>query len=210
MSSGALVTATTGSPFPYVRSDGYNTVVYIGSDNQIHELSTLGTSGSATGPWSDSNLSVNSGDLVTSSEPWGYQRGDSCNSVIYIATDGLLHELFLFPGGSWGSAVLPAVSPTVSLTARPAGYIRPEGYPAAVVYRSTTGIVHEITLGTGGWVDAVVPVPAGIAPLEQMFAHQAPTGKSSLLFAGTQSGGMHGYRMSRNSGSGWLLQDTIF
>jgi hypothetical protein len=209
VASGALVNATSGSAFPYARSDGYNTVVYVGSDNQIHELATAG-GGSGTGSWSDASLSVASGDPATpSTDPWGYRRGDDINAVIFVATDGLLHELSL-SGFSWGWGTLPAVSPTGGLAARPSGYIRPDGFPGAVVYRSTTGEVHEISLGAGVWVDAVVPVPAGISPTEQMFAHQGPGAKSSILFSGMQSGGMHGYRMSRNSGSGWLLQDTIF
>ena len=95
-----------GSAFPYVRSDGANTIVYIATDNHIHELASWGN-----GAWGDADLSAAAGDTraMPTSPPWGYQRSDRYNTVVFIGSDERVHELAYFPGGRWSTANLPSV-----------------------------------------------------------------------------------------------------
>jgi len=209
--SNAQVTATMGSAFPYVRSDGWNTIVYIGSDNHIHELATQGSG------WSDGDLSNAAGSsAVPSTEPWGYRRSDSCNSVVFVGTDNILHELALC-GGGWGSHILPATTPVGGLFARPSGYLRADGLNAVAYVSSTSDpsranspsrALRELQLTAGTtWMDVALPMSC-ISPLGQPFAHPAPGNRSSILFQGRAAVGgfINRYELSQPNGGAWGLQ----
>jgi hypothetical protein len=204
LASNATVTANMGSPFPYARTDNYSTVVYIGSDQHIHELaSTLG------GPWSDGDLSAAAGDLVApASDPSGIKRSDQFNAVQYIGADNVMHQLSLLSGGFWSKWTLPAVSPIASLHGRPSAYVKANGVNA-IAYLSAGNQLHELTLGTGGWSDAVLPVPAGVTPKGQMFGHSWSTNRNSITFRGLEGGIQHGYDINQQTGGSWTV-DTIF
>ena len=202
MTSGAQVTATKGSAFPYVRSDGYNTIVYIASDNHIHELANLGS-------WyGDGDLSAATGDtLPPATDPWGYVRSDNYNCVVYVSSDGRMHELALYPGGYWGAGYLPAVSPQVGRSMRPSGYVRNDGVNA-VVYVGLDGEsnVHELVLLSSGWSDSVLATPS-VVPASQLFGHRATGNRNSILFRGTNEGDVHAYELSMPAGGAWSLQE---
>ena len=101
--SGSQFIVGKGSPFPYARSDNYNTIVYTANDGHIHELATFGTPGSGTGTWGDADLSSVAGALGSAStNPWGYRRSDGFNVVVYVGDDGKMHELAL-GGGGWST-----------------------------------------------------------------------------------------------------------
>ena len=129
VTSGAVVTASQGSPFPYLRSDFVNTVVYLASDDHIHELSSLGN-----GTWFDSDLFVAAGATATpTTEPWGYKRSDGVNSVVFVDSASKVRELTL-SGGHWTLYTLPSALAMTGPFARPSGYVRP-GQINAVVYQ---------------------------------------------------------------------------
>ena len=202
--SGARVTATTGSAFPYVRSDGWNAIVYIASDNHIHELTSLGSG------WQDADLSAAAGDTVVPiTDPSGYRRSDGGNSVVYVGNDLEIHDLTAFPGrSSWSSSILPAVSPLGGIIRRPSGYARVDGLNAVVyVSGSTTNqSVHELVLGSNGWTDAALPAPSA-SSIVQPFGHQASGGRSSVLFQATDAqGAVSRYELSLPLGGSWGLQ----
>ena len=203
--SGSQFIVGKGSAFPYARSDGYNTVVYVANDGHIHELATFATPGSGTGTWGDYDLTAVTGTFSqATSDPWGYRRSDNCNAVLY-ASDGALHELALCPGSGWGYGLLPAVSPLGGLHRRPSGYIRADGVNA-VVYVGSDASIHELALTGGGWVDSVIPVP-DVIQISQLFGHRAPGNRSSILFRGLRFGFAHGYELSMPSGGNWNLQE---
>jgi len=211
VSSGATRSANRGSAFPYVRADGWITIVYIGNDDHIHELATLGgASNGGHGTWSDGDLSAITGNqfVVPSSDPWGYKRSDGYNTVIFIGTDGLMHEFALPPGGTWGGATLPAVQPAAGPALRPSGYIRGDGVNA-VVYLDVNHVLHELKLVAGGWGDVVLPVPPDVVPLGQMFGHVAPSARSSVLFLGLKAGASHGYEIAQTGSGPWTM-DFIY
>jgi len=194
--AGALVTATKGSAFPYVRSDGTNSIVYIASDNHIHELS------GSPSHTVDADLYGSGVTVVPGSDPWGYVRSDGYNSVLFVATDSTLQELFLFPGGTWGRAVLPAVSPGNGLARRPSGYVRADGVNA-VAYVSNDREIHELELGPSGWSD--VTLRTCLWPVAPLFAHVTGT-TNSILFQATDITITRRYELSSTLGGGWTTQ----
>ncbi len=196
-SSAAQVTANKGGPFPYVRSDGYITIVYIGSDNHIHELATLGTPGSGHGVWGDGDLSAATGNLVVpTTDPWGYKRSDNYNSVVFIGADAKMHELALLPGFAWGAHLLPAVQPSGGLNRRPSAFVGPDGF-SHVVYVSGITSARELTLIGGSWVESSIPLPPGVTVKGPVFGHLAPGDRESVLFRGLKNGVSHGYELGR-------------
>ncbi len=198
--SGATVTANKGSAFPYVRADGYNTIIYRGSDNRIHELANLGS-------WyGDADLSAQTSDTLPAfTDPWGYARSDGYNCIVYIANDARMHELSLLSGGYWQSGIIPTASPSGGLFMRPSAYVRADGINA-VVYVGSDARVHEVALVSGGWSDSPISNP-GIAVASQAFGHRAPGNRSSVLFRGTNQGVIHGYELLLPTGGTWSQQE---
>jgi hypothetical protein len=189
--SGTFATVGRGGPFPYVRTDGYSTAVYVAMDNHIHELAKKGSA-----QWFDGDLSVASGDTGSpGTDPWAYQRSDGFNSVLYTSIDGHLHEIAFHAGGSWGSYILPAVGPSF----RPSGYVRGDGI-STVVYVSANNSVHELALVGGAWSDANLPI-GGVLPVGQVFGHKPPQRTASVLFQGTSGGNKQGVEISLNNGT---------
>jgi hypothetical protein len=199
IAASAPVTITAGSAFPWVRSDGLHSIVYIANDNHIHDLFT-----DLSPNWFDGDLSAASGETIApSSDPWGYRRADGFNAVVFVGTDNKLHELGYFPGGGWGTAILPAVNPSGGLYRRPSGYVRADGLNA-VVYVSGSTSLHEVELREGSWVDATLAFNCQ-SPISQPFGGLAAANRSSVLFrAGPTS--TNRYELSSFSLGPWSLQ----
>jgi hypothetical protein len=199
------VEGTKRSAFPYARSDGYNAIVYVASDNHIHELAAFGTSGPGSGAWGDADLTAITGATPPSTDPWAYKRSDGYNSVVYIGTDSQMHELWLFPGGGWGHSILPAVSPRGGLWMRPSGFVRVDGVNA-VFYVDDEGLVHELALLSGGWSDFVRSSDTDVAG--QVFAHRATANLSSVVYqANDIEAVFHGFELRLPAGgNNWTFQ----
>jgi hypothetical protein len=200
--SGAQVIANKGSVFPYVRSDSYSTLIYIGSDNHIHELAHYGELA-----WGDGDLSAATGDtaVAPATDPWPYARSDGYNSIVYVGADGLMHELAYLPGTWWGSWLLPAVSPQAGPFMRPSGYIRGDGLNI-VVYLGSDALIHQLALVNGAWSDSTIAT-GNVFPTSQLFGHRPPGRLGSVLFRGTNAGVVHGYELSLPSNGAWGLQE---
>jgi len=174
-----------GDPMGYVRADGITAVVYRASDGHIHEVAMTGGSPA----WVDSDLFPPSGETVHAvGEPWGYRRDASRSAVVYVGTDGKLHQLLLTPGNNppWTRETLPALQPKGT----PSGYIRWDG-KAAVVYRSgtTPSTVREVVAmpaWTDASLDAVDNPPAG--PSGSPIGRRATNNMNSVVYLGTDSG----------------------
>jgi hypothetical protein len=89
-------TAAAGDPSPYVRSDSWNTVVYRGSDNHIHELG-LNPGGWA---WQVGDLTSITGSPNAVAGPTGFVRPDLTNSVDFQTSDNHVHEM-TYAGNGW-------------------------------------------------------------------------------------------------------------
>jgi len=195
----------SGSAFPYIRTDGINSIVYIATDNHIHEL-TSNFGGSPT--WLDHDLYANSGEtVIPSTDPWGYKRSDNTNAVVYVGNDNKLHEISrngsnnCFTGFAWCTGVISvATAPSGGLFRRPSGYVRADS-KNAVVYMSNFNSLHEVTLAVGGiWVEGTLPTGSGFTPLGQPFGHKAPGNRSSVLYEATSSFGKQGFELTLQSG----------
>jgi hypothetical protein len=94
--AGAPLAYFDGGPAPYVRSDGFNAVVYNGlNDGHVYELSLY-----ADG-WRAGDLSALSGapPARLNCPPAPYVRSDGFNVVVYAGNDGHIYELALYPDG---------------------------------------------------------------------------------------------------------------
>src|SRR5262249_22829178 len=133
-----------GGAFPYVRSDHKNAIVYIGTNSHIHEI----VSNFPTLVDTDLYATGNSDETVApSSEIWGYKRFDGVNAIVFVGTDGNLHELSLNIGvpcahlhTPWCDGTPTASQPTSGISQRPSGYVRADN-GNAVVYLSNNGNV---------------------------------------------------------------------
>ena len=197
--SGANVTAPIGSAFPFVQSDGWNTILYFASDSHIHQLANNGSS-----QWYDNDVYVMSGETVApSSDPWGYKRSDGWNAVVFVGADSKIHEL-ANDTLRWYRGILPSIQAVGGLYARPSGYIRADNVNA-VVYTGGDNAIHELSLSSG-WIDSVLPTPNARSS-GQLFGHLAPGNRSSVLFqGGDQFGANHRYELSLQVGGQWVLQ----
>jgi hypothetical protein len=202
IASGASVSAPKGSAFPYQRSDGGNSIVYIGSDNHVHELTSF------TSTWTDRDLSTVQGTWLPSTDPWGYRRSDGNNAVVFVGLDGALHQISFFLNGPPTHQILPGTSPLGSLFNRPSGYVRGDG-TNAVVYVSGNLIdktLRELRL-TGNWSDSSLPTPPGAPKAGQPFGRSAPGLTSSILYSGKDTSGVLRHYELRLSPSGvWGIQ----
>jgi hypothetical protein len=157
--SGATVPAT-GNLSAYVRSDGFNSVVYRGSDGHIHEL--FQPSG---GNWGNGDLNIESGNTAPAAagDPAGYVRSDNVNSVVYRGADNQIHEFFLSLGANWQTGSLNIVSGNTAPNAvgDPVGYIRSDNVNS-VIYRGTDSHIHEFFLSPGvNWETGDLMVTSG-------------------------------------------------
>jgi len=202
--AGTSVTIAKGSPFPFVRTDGWNSIPYVASDNHIHELATTGN-----GAWGDWDITLQTGDpVVPSTDPWAFVRSDSWNVIVFVGADGTMRQFGLFAGDShWNSWTLPAVSPLTGLYQRPSGYIAADGINA-IVYTGIDQKIHQLKMGSQGWLDSVLPTGC-VKPASQLFAHPGPRTRSSVLFQGRESvqGSNRRYALTQPLGGPWTLQE---
>ena len=201
----ATVTANAGSPSQYARTDNWSTVVYIGSDQHIHEIaSTLG------GTWSDWDLSAAASDLVApASDPWGIKRSDQYNCVQYIGADNLMHQLALFPGSTWNKWFdpLPGRRPNRGTPREAVGvhqsqrrqrhHLSEQPPTAARDDTRTRRLVRCRVAGTGGR-----------HPKGQTFGHSGGTGRNSITFRGLANGLAHGYDLNQPNGGPWTVDPS--
>jgi hypothetical protein len=154
VASGASVPAHTG-PWPYVRSDNVNSVLYVGSDNpgttsQIYELSLkIGTT-CGPRPWCVRILPTASNPNLW--RPTGYVQWDGVNAVAYVTSTGVnnpptnsLRMLSWRPGKTTTfSNVLPTGIPFVSA---PFGHRAP-GSRSSILYAGDdlAGEIHGFEL----------------------------------------------------------------
>jgi hypothetical protein len=198
--SGASVTVGKGSAFPYVRSDNWNTIVYVGSDDHIHELASLGSG------WGDADLSFFGGDTgVPSSDPVGVKRADGYNCVLFVGTDNQIHQLAFLPSnGFWWTSNV-ASDAKAGLFQRPSAYVTADGFDAIVYTRLSDDRIIELLLFSGAWHPQTLPTGC-VRPIGQLFGHAPPSGLDSVLFQGKDSTGVKRYELSIPPGSGsWSL-----
>jgi len=150
-----------GNPMGYAGTDHQNALVFRTADGHLHEIASHFGSSPA---WVDADLTTGTGQSVLpASDPWGYRRGDGQNAVVYLGTDGGIHELSKGTTGTWAHQILPASS----AVGNPSAFVRSDGN-STVVYRSaapTGGSIRVLVLD-GSWTDAAIDAapPSSSAP----------------------------------------------
>jgi hypothetical protein len=147
-------TPRPGTDVPsYVRGDGVDAVLYVGTNDHIFELRP-----GFNGTWISTDLTADAGGwgVALGGHIAAYVRsdnlgtGESITAVVYGSSDGNIRELRWSPGAThWTAGLLtPAGSPSGG---SPVGYVRGET-TNAVVYVDQAGHVQELTSWNGGWV----------------------------------------------------------
>jgi hypothetical protein len=209
-------------PFAYVTPDNVARVVYLGTDDHIHELRLSPGRGQG---WIQADLSA----VVTNappafpaaSVPFAYLSPDKVARVVYRGTDNHIHELRLQPGQGpvWGqgqgwiqadlSAIVtnaPSAFPAVD---DPFAYVTPDNV-ARVVYRGTDGHIHELRLQAGqGWIQAdlsvaVINAPPAFPAAGDPFAYVTPDNVARVVYLGTDG---HIHELRLQPGQGWIQAD---
>ena len=155
-------------------------VVFLTADGHVREMFTpLG------GSWDHADLTEKANNAPTASESVGrfscfeWSVGNT-KQVVYLRTDGHIHELFVPVGGSWGHADLTdltkaAGAPPASLNCQIVGYQWRAGDAKQVVYRTDDGHIDELFVSVGGsW---------GHADLNQLVTDAPPASTNSVTLA---------------------------
>jgi hypothetical protein len=204
VSDSAPATPAAGNPFGYVTPDCLPRVVYRGTDNHIHELRLQGR-------WIQADLSAIVSDsppaTPAAGDPFAYVTPDGVPRVIYVGTDGHIHELRLQEG--WIQADLSAIvsdSPPASPAAgNPFAYVTPDGVPR-VVYRGSDNHIHELRL-QGSWIQAdlsaiVSDTPPAPPAAGDPYAYVTPDQIPRVVYLGTD-GHIHELRLQGS----WIQAD---
>ncbi len=101
--------AAASIPSAFIRSDGVNSVQYVGANSQVYELYLP-----PNGNWSHGDITTATdatpvGEVGAVPTPAGYRRSDNTNSMVYCGSDGDIHELYLpLDAPAWSSGNLSA------------------------------------------------------------------------------------------------------
>ena len=160
----ALAGAPPGSfgVYPYVRSDGINSVTYVGGPgNHINELFLLPDG------WHFGDLTAQAG-ASTSGEPHPYVRSDGINSVVFRGATATqdMDELFLL-GDGWHFGNLSALTGAPAGAVDPQPYVRSDGISSVVFLAFDQQFnlhVQELFLLGDGWHLGDLTAQAGAPP----------------------------------------------
>lgn len=196
--------AAAGDPMVYDRSDRLTAVVYRGSDNRVHELSSAGASNWSNPYWWGSKDIHGSAPAATGN-PTGYVRHDGFNAVVFRAADGNIWESSL-QSGAWSAQSLANQTgwpPTAG--GDPTPYIRADA-TSAVVFGTggRGGDVIEMQLTSAGWQPwRDLTLAAGLSAgslWTNPTAHIRVDGFNSVVFADRWN---RLWELTNNGGASW-------
>src|SRR5262249_4904841 len=122
-----------------------SSVLYRGTDNDIHELAL--NQGPFSWAWTVSDLSAGKGGGPAASDPFGYIRGDAQNTVVYRNTSNHIIEL---SGAGWVANDLTAQKGAPNATGSPSAYLRSDAV-SSIVFLAADGHVHELYMSQSGF-----------------------------------------------------------
>jgi hypothetical protein len=186
--------AAASDPYGYVRSDGISTVVYTGSDGDIHELRLEGG-----WIWADLTAIAVAPTAIPGSRPVAYVRGDGINAVVYeAAVSGQICELRLDNGWKWTNLSGPsgAPLPLSDLSA----YVRSDGI-STINYAGYDHHIYDLRLETG-WISVDLTAISGAPETESRpFGYVRSDGINAIVYAtsGADAGRIYELRLD----NGW-------
>jgi hypothetical protein len=147
-----LTSFALADPMVYDRSDGYDAVVYVGTDNAVHEISSINFA-----TWSDGRIQW--GGPPALGTPSGFVRHDGINDVVFRGNDGTIWDVSLqLDGWHTDSVSNQCGGPTAA--GDPVAFVRSDG-TSSIVYRgggytrSLFKDVIELHYVNSGWQAAV-------------------------------------------------------
>jgi hypothetical protein len=200
------LTSETGAPSAVGNPSGYmfdaqgtQHVMYRGTDNDIHELYW------SNGKWStddvttqaNANTATQTKAPPAASDPSAYMYdAQGTQHVMYVGTDGDVHELYWY-NGQWytDDVTTQANANTATQTKAPPAVGNPSGYvfnaqgTQHVMYRGTDNDIHEFYYNNGQWytddVSSTTKAPAAAGdPNGYMFDAQ---GTQHVMYRGADN-----------------------
>jgi hypothetical protein len=167
--AGAVAPAAHTALNGYRLSDDSQHVIYVGTDNHVHELFIA-----RGGGWADNDLTAIAGAVAPAAHTavHGHRLSDDSQHVIYVGVDNHVHELFIARDAGWADNDLTAIAGAVA----PAAHTALNGYPLSddsqhVIYVGVDQPLDGLLVGTLG---ALFAVQADLVP-----AHPHPVGSWS-------------------------------
>lgn len=143
---GAGAPPAAGDPFGFAwEKDDTQHVVYRGQDSQIHELwfrhgGLLGSKST----WGHNPIGSAAGAPQAASDPMGYPwEKDKTQHVIYIGTDGDIHELWC-RSGKWAHNPIGKLTRAPDAVGNPFGFAWERDETQHVLYRGKDSAIHEL------------------------------------------------------------------
>ena len=161
----ANLPTASGDPTAFVRADGVSAVVYR-SGTRIIELRLLSDDSFAA---TDLTAAANVTSFAASSDPSPTVRADGLTSVVY-RSNGSIVELFRRPGETWQAGVPSGLATHIDggfpttippAVSRPYASTRRDGR-LAILYRSNSNNLIELTLESTGWKWDVLVANTGL------------------------------------------------
>jgi hypothetical protein len=155
----------------FVRADGYDSVVYVASDNHVHEFSLpLGSNIWQThdtfNPPAGWTFPANA-----TGQPRGYVRSDGTSAVVYLSSGGHIWELSRpvneIPTSTiWDAGELTTIPGVPVSASDPAPYIRADGQ-STIMYRSSDLKIWELALPyrSASWSGNTLSTVGGTPPV---------------------------------------------
>ncbi len=175
----------SGADVGYVRGDGFNAVVHVGTDDKVHELTIQGSD------WVPGIISKPSPNNDLPPRPISglsaYRRSDGTSAVVYRGLGDILVEISLTQGSDWTWSDLTAWGGQTP-AGDPVGFVRADG-ESAVVFRSADGHINELRLGPSSWIPTDLSAQVGFmtAASSDPSAFVRSDGLTSVVFrAGIQ------------------------
>lgn len=161
----------------YLRTDGYESVLYRAMDNQVSELTLVNK------VWTYSPLSDLASAPDANGAPFGHLRSDGYNVVDYHGVDHHIHEIYLFRG-YWYDFDLSGYlgAPNASGDAVP--FIRADD-DDAVIYRTEDDRLQELYLTPTSWfASAVTSASVGVEVLGNPAAYVRSDLRNAIVYRG--------------------------
>ena len=185
-----------GDPSAYVVGSEF--VVYLGTDNHVHQLSAA----SNQAQWSHADLTALTNAPLAAGNPFGYVNG--AQLVDYRGTDNHIHQLYN-NGTQWLQADLSQLASAPPASGDPFGSSSPSGRQL-VDYTGTDGHIHQLYLkASGNWAQADLTAltnapSSGSDPFEYLLG-----GNQIVPFRGVDSDIHQLYTINNNSQ--WVQAD---
>lgn len=164
--SGAPLINGNAIPMAFRMSDGVSMVVYWGADRHVYAiyLELLLQANNWHEVWHLADLTAIAASPLAATNPYGFNRSDGVPAVVYMSSDGHVHELRLDAGWHWSDLTVlsNAPVPLYYFLREPVAYVRSDGM-TTVLFECVVDHICELRLDNGWkWADLTADAGAPI------------------------------------------------